>query len=120
LNNYINNKLFFLSGISIERDTGLCITSSNNIGFGTTDIKEKIDVSGAILTDNYKLPSFTIPIIDVSSNIKTSGYMNISKGLSINNNKFILISIIINCNFLNLNNINTISVYPSLQTHYPF
>jgi alpha-tubulin suppressor-like RCC1 family protein len=85
-----NNKLFFQSGISNVRDTGLCITSSNNIGFGTTDIKEKIDVSGAILTDNYKLPSFTIPIIDVSSNIKTSGYMNISKGLSINNNKFIV------------------------------
>jgi len=85
-----NNKLFFQSGISNEKDTGLCITSSNNIGFGTTDIKEKIDVSGAILTDNYKLPSFTIPIIDISSNIKTSGYMNISKGLSINNNKFVV------------------------------
>jgi len=85
-----NNKLFFQSGISNEKDTGLCITSSNNIGFGTTDIKEKIDVSGAILTDNYKLPSFTIPIIDISSNIKTSGYMNISKGLSINTNKFVV------------------------------
>ena len=87
-NSNINNKLFFQSGISNERDTGLCISSSNNIGFGTSDVKEKIDVSGAIVTDNYKLPSFTIPIIDVSSNIKTSGYMNISKGLSINDNKF--------------------------------
>jgi hypothetical protein len=89
-NSNINNKLFFQSGISNERDTGLCISSSNNIGFGTTNVKEKIDVSGAILTDNYKLPSITIPIIDISSNIKTPGYMNISKGLSINNNKFIV------------------------------
>jgi len=85
-----NNKLFFQSGISNERDTGLCISLSNNIGFGTTDIKEKVDVSGAIITDNYKLPSITIPIIDINSDIKTPGYMNISKGLSINDNKFIV------------------------------
>jgi alpha-tubulin suppressor-like RCC1 family protein len=89
-NNNNNNNLFFQSGISINRDTGLCISSSNNVGFGTTNVKEKIDVSGGIMTDNYKLPSVTIPIIDISSNIKTSGYMNISKGLSINNNKFIV------------------------------
>jgi cytoskeletal protein CcmA (bactofilin family) len=87
-NNNNNNNLFFQSGTSSNRDTGLCISSSNNVGFGTTDVKEKIDVSGGIMTDNYKLPSVTIPIIDISSNIKTSGYMNISKGLSINNNKF--------------------------------
>lgn len=90
MNNNNNNNLFFQSGISINRDTGLCISSSNNVGFGTTNVKEKIDVSGGIMTDNYKLPSVTIPIIDISSNIKTSGYMNISKGLSINNNKFIV------------------------------
>lgn len=87
-NNNNNNNLFFQSGTSNNIDTGLCISSSNNIGFGTTNVKEKIDVSGGIMTDNYKLPSVTIPIIDISSNIKTSGYMNISKGLSINNNKF--------------------------------
>jgi alpha-tubulin suppressor-like RCC1 family protein len=85
-----NNKLFFQSGISNERDTGLCISLSNNIGLGTTNVKEKIDVSGAIITDNYKLPSITTPIIDINSNIKTPGYMNISKGLSINDNKFIV------------------------------
>ena len=85
-----NNKLFFQSGLSNEKDTGLCISLSNNIGLGTTNVKEKIDVSGAIITDNYKLPSITTPIIDINSNIKTPGYMNISKGLSINDNKFIV------------------------------
>jgi hypothetical protein len=89
-NNNNNNNLFFQSGTTNNIDNGLCISSTNNIGFGTTDIKEKIDISGAIITDNYKLPSKSIPIIDISSNIKTSGYMNISKGLSINDNKFIV------------------------------
>ena len=85
-----NNKLFFQSGLSNEKDTGLCISLSNNIGLGTTNVKEKIDVSGSIITDNYKLPSIATPIIDINSNIKTPGYMNISKGLSINDNKFIV------------------------------
>ena len=44
-----NNKLFFQSGISNERDTGLCISLSNNIGLGTTNVKEKIDIYFTLL-----------------------------------------------------------------------
>jgi alpha-tubulin suppressor-like RCC1 family protein len=89
-NNNNNNNLFFQSGTNSNTDTGFCISSSNNIGFGTTNVKEKIDISGSIITDNYKLQSKTTPIIDINSNIKTTGYINISKGLSINDNKFIV------------------------------
>ena len=89
LNNNNNNNLFFQSGIT-NNQTGLCISSTNNIGIGTTDIKEKIDISGGIITENYKLSSLTQPIIDISSNIKTPGYINISKGLTINDNKLIV------------------------------
>ena len=89
LNNNNNNNLFFQSGIT-NNQTGLCISSTNNIGIGTTDIKEKIDISGGIITENYKLPSLTQPIIDINSNIKTPGYINISKGLTINDNKLIV------------------------------
>ena len=89
LNNNNNNNLFFQSGIT-NNQTGLCISSTNNIGIGTTDIKEKIDISGGIITENYKLSSLTHPIIDISSNIKTPGYINISKGLTINDNKLIV------------------------------
>ena len=89
LNNNNNNNLFFQSGIT-NIQTGLCISSTNNIGIGTIDIKEKIDISGGIITDNYKLQSQTQPIIDISCNIKTPGYINISKGLTVNNNKFIV------------------------------
>jgi hypothetical protein len=89
LKNNNNNKLFFQSGVT-NNQSGLCISSTNNIGFGTTDIKEKIDISGGIITNNYKLQSVIQPIIDISNNIKAPGNINISKGLAINDNKFIV------------------------------
>jgi len=123
LNNNNNNKLFFQSGIT-NNQTGLCISSTNNIGIGTTDIKEKIDISGGIITDTYKLSSLTQPIIDISSNIKTPGYINISKGLTINDNKFIVdtsgntkISGNVDIsNNLNLNNVFSINSNANITT----
>lgn len=123
LNNNNNNKLFFQSGIT-NNQPGLCISSTNNIGFGTTDIKEKIDISGGIITNNYKLQSVIQPIIDISSNIKAPGNINISKGLAINDNKFIVdtsgntkISGNVDIsNNLNLNNVFSINSNANITT----
>jgi cytoskeletal protein CcmA (bactofilin family) len=122
-NNYYNKKLFFQSGINAS-EPGFCISSTNNVGFGSTDIKEKVDISGSILSDNYKIQTSSIPIIDINGNIKTPGNINITKGLSINNNKFIvdisgntkILGSIDISNNLNLNNVLNIDFNGNLTT----
>lgn len=105
-----NGKLFIQNG-----DTGpyaFCIDSNNNVGVGTTQPQQKLDISGTIVSNSYKIKDLST-IIDSSGNINANGTVTLQGDLQVNNFKTFGISgnTLINGNLdvsknLNINNSN--------------
>ena len=84
-----NNSNIFIKSGNVSTPA-LTLGANNKVAIGKNIANEALDISGSIIVNEYRIKNQNYPVIDASSNITTSGNIDISGNLTLNNNKFVV------------------------------